>query len=83
MSMAVEGFLAIAKRPSLWLTAMREGRALQPLDWWRQWPPGLGPSGDYLAFRMQTMYGSTDATIGPEELVRYLEWCRWMRARAR
>ena len=39
--------------------------------------------GDYMAFRMQTMYGSADATVDPEELVRYLEWCRWMRARAR
>jgi hypothetical protein len=83
MRATAEGLLAVAKRPTLWLTALRQGRALLPLDWWRQWPTGWGPSGDYVAFRMQTMYGSTDATIGPEELVRYLEWCRWMRARAR
>ncbi len=83
MSVAAKGLLAVAKRPTLWFTALNEGRALLPPDWWRQWPPGLGPSGDYMAFRMQTMYGSADATVDPEELLRYLEWCRWMRARAR
>jgi hypothetical protein len=29
------------------------------------------------------MYGSPDAKPSPEELVGYLEWCRWMRLEAR
>ena len=75
--------LAIAKRPDLWFTAFDEWRALAPMNWWRRWPPVPGPSPEYLAFRLQTMYGSNGATVEPDELVRYLEWCRWMRARAR
>jgi hypothetical protein len=78
-----KGLLAVAKRPLLWPTALYEWRALTPMKWWRHWPPVLGPSREYLAFRMQAMYGSPQATFGPEELVRYLEWCRWMRVRAR
>jgi hypothetical protein len=73
----------VAKRPLLWPTAWRECRALTPTRWWRRWPPAPAPAGEYLAFRMQTMYGLSDRAPGPEELVAYLEWCRWMRCRAR
>lgn len=73
----------VAKRPRLWPTAWREWRALTPTKWWRHWPPAPGPTREYLAFRMQTMYGSPDSAPRPEELVTYLEWCRWMRSRAR
>jgi hypothetical protein len=77
------GLRAVARRPDLWPTAVNEWRALAPMNWWRHWPPTLRPSPEYLAFRMQTMYGSPSATAAPEDLVRYLEWCRWMRAQAR
>jgi hypothetical protein len=32
---------------------------------------------------MLTMYGSPDVKPSPDELVRYLEWCRWMQAQPR
>jgi hypothetical protein len=74
---------AIAKRPALWPTAGRQWRALTPTKWWLRWPPAPRPSQTYLKFRLETMYGSSNATLSPEELIGYLEWCRWMRTRPR
>jgi hypothetical protein len=36
------------------------------------------PDPDYLAFRLDTQYGSgpAAATPDPRDLVEYLEWCR-------
>jgi hypothetical protein len=79
----LEASLAIARRPALWGTAVRQWRALTPGGWWRHWPPVPGPAREYLSFRLVTMYGSKDGKLGPEDLVGYLEWCRWMRAQAR
>ncbi|HTT88663.1 MAG TPA: hypothetical protein VMF65_03855 [Acidimicrobiales bacterium] len=73
----------LARRPSLWWTAVRQWRALTPGRWWGRWPPVPGPAPDYLRFRLVTMYGSSGARLTSEELVGYLEWCRWMRAQAR
>jgi hypothetical protein len=79
-----KGALAeMVKRPALWPTAFSEWRAMTPTKWWRRWPPAPVPSRDYLRFRLQTMYGSPAARLEPEDLVTYLEWCRWMRSRAR
>jgi hypothetical protein len=75
---------ALGRRPALWWTVVRQWRALTPERWWAHWPPVPGPGPDYLRFRLVTMYGSSDARrLTPEELVGYLEWCRWMRAQAR
>jgi hypothetical protein len=73
----------IAKRPPLWPTAVRQWRALTPTKWWCHWPPAPRPTPNYLKFRLETMYGSTNSALSVEELVGYLEWCRWMRTRAR
>ncbi|HET9076351.1 MAG TPA: hypothetical protein VFN68_05425 [Acidimicrobiales bacterium] len=64
---------ALARRPALWRPALR----LVPPGWWRRWPPLPVPSADYVRFRMETMYGS-DGQLEPDELIRYLEWCRRM-----
>lgn len=69
---------AVLRRPALWPAALR----MVPPRWWRRWPPLPIPSGDYVRFRMETMYGS-DGRLDPEELVRYLEWCRRMARPAR
>jgi hypothetical protein len=79
----IESLLAVARRPSLYGTAVRQWRALTPEGWWRTSPLALGPSPEYLRFRLVTMYGSPDARPSPQELVGYLEWCRWMRLEAR
>jgi hypothetical protein len=36
-----------------------------------------------MSFRVEAMYGSPGGTLGPGQLVAYLEWCRSMRALAR
>ena len=68
---------AIARRPRLWPTAVRQWRRTTPRGWWRQRPFLPVPRGDYLRFRMVTAYGG-DGTHPPEphDLVAYLEWCR-------
>lgn len=71
---------AIAVRPSLWSTAVRQVFVLAPDGWWRR-PPFLPlPDRDYLAFRLQTQYGG-DGTTPPvaSDVVHYLRWCRRVR----
>jgi hypothetical protein len=73
----------VAHRPSLWVTALRQWRAVVPLAWWARWPPVPVPTRQYLTLRLEAMYGPGGGRLGPSELVGYLEWCRWMRALAR
>jgi hypothetical protein len=74
---------AVARRPLLWATALRQWRAFAAPGWWRRWPPAPVPPQEYIAFRLQTMYASPGAKLSGQELVGYLEWCRWMRSLAR
>jgi hypothetical protein len=72
---------AVARRPDLWGTALRQARRTAPSGWWRQRPFLPVPSGEYLRFRLQTQYGDADATPEPSDDIAYLEWCRaWDRA---
>jgi hypothetical protein len=59
----------------LWFTALRQiGRIARP-GWWRH-PPFLPvPDREYLAFRMQTAYG-TNGEPKPDEVIDYLAWVR-------
>ena len=67
-------------RPDLWLTAVRTGWLLSAPGWWHRWPPLPRPPRQYEEFRRQTMFGSfLEATLGGEDLIAYLEWCRAMR----
>lgn len=69
--------LAVARRPDLWVTAVRQLRVLARPGWWRR-PPFLPlPPRDYLRFRLQTAYGGDGTgTVRGEDLVSYLRWCR-------
>jgi hypothetical protein len=73
----------LARTPSLWLTALRQWRAVVPPAWWGRWPPAPMPTRPYMRLRTEAMYGSGGGRLSPAELVGYLEWCRWMRALAR
>ncbi len=60
--------LAVARRPRLWATALRQVVRLVP----RRRPFDLS----YVRFRMETFSGTGGRRPDAVELVRYLEWCR-------
>ncbi len=60
--------VAVAVRPSLWPTAVRQARLLGR------------PSPEYLRFRMVTQYGDESHRPVPSDVVSYLEWLRSWRA---
>jgi hypothetical protein len=67
---------AVAGEPALWPTAVRQLARLAVHGWWRR-PPFLPlPDRDYLAFRLQTMYGDTAAGPEADDLLTWLRWCR-------
>jgi hypothetical protein len=72
---------ALARRPDLWPTALRQARRTAPRGWWRRRPFLPVPSGAYLEFRLVTQYGRTDIPPEPADVLNYLAWCRdWDRA---
>ena len=72
----IRSLLAVARRPRLWPTALRQARRTAARGWWRK-PPFLPvPSGDYLRFRLVTQYGDPAAVPDPADTIAYLEWCR-------
>jgi hypothetical protein len=75
----VRTVLVALRRPHLWRPLL----TLVPPGWWRRWPPLPIPPGDYLEFRIQTMYGKQGGPLRPADLVAYLEWCRRMTPRSR
>jgi len=68
--------LALARRPGLWPTALRQARRTAPPGWWKHRPFLPVPAGEYLRFRLLTQYGDADATPDPADTISYLEWCR-------
>lgn len=68
---------SVVGRPDLWWTALDQARVTARPQWWRHWPPLPVPARDYLAFRLETAYGSgRPIAIRPADLVGHLEWCR-------
>jgi hypothetical protein len=68
---------AVLRRPSLWVTALRQARAMAAPGWWRRPPFVPVPPRDYLRFRLQTAYGGDGrGPIQVDDLVTYLHWCR-------
>jgi hypothetical protein len=71
---------AVAGHPSLWTTAIGQGRRLVPAGWWRSAPFLPLPSRAYLEFRMQTQYGDISHRPERDDVLNYLRWCRdWRR----
>jgi hypothetical protein len=73
---------AVAIRPWIWVTALRQAVRMAPPRWWTRAPFLPLPDRDYLRFRLETAYG-TRGTPRATDLVRYLEWCRAGAARTR
>ena len=67
---------ALARRPHLWLTALRQSVRLAPDGWWRGGTHLPLPDPAYLRFRMVTQYGDAAHDPDPADVVSYLEWCR-------
>jgi hypothetical protein len=76
-ALAREVVVAVLVRPWLWATALVQVFRLAAPGWWRRRPFLPLPDPDYLAFRLQTMYGGP-GPYGAEaaDVVAYLEWCR-------
>ena len=66
---------AVARRPRLWGTALRQWRRTTPRGWWRHRPFLPVPSAGYLHFRLVTQYGSAEHRIEPDDVLNYLAWC--------
>jgi hypothetical protein len=71
--------------------ALRHPRLIAPLlaaawrfrarGWYRR-PPFLPlPPPEYVAWRLQTAYGSENAVPPAADLLRYLDWSAWLRSR--
>jgi hypothetical protein len=75
---------ALARRPSLWLTAVRQCWVMAPRRWWAQRPFLPVPRRDYMRFRLETQYGAPSGSgqhhIEPADVLNYLSWCRLQRA---
>ena len=68
--------VAVARRPRLWRTAVRQMRRTAAPGWYRRAPFLPVPSGDYLRFRLVTQYGQPDHHPVAADVVNYLAWCR-------
>lgn len=66
---------AVARRPSLWPTALRQARRLVPPRWWTRAPRLPLPSRPYLHFRSLTQYGDAEQVAEADDVVAYLRWC--------
>ncbi len=66
--------VAVARRPSLWPTALGALAAMSPQRWWAR-PPFLPiPEPDLVRWRVTTAYGDPEALVAENDLVAYLEW---------
>jgi len=68
--------VALAARPGLWPTAVRQARRLAPTGWWHRSPFLPLPARDYLRFRLITQYGDDERRPVPADVLNYLTWCR-------
>lgn len=79
----VSAAAAVVAHPTLWPIAARQVVALARPGWWRR-PPFLpAPDRDYLAFRLETMYGGRGRPPAGADVVAYLRWCREQRRLSR
>jgi hypothetical protein len=72
--------LALAiRRPGLVPALVGLAWATRRLGWYRRFPFLPMPPVGYLRWRIETAYGSQDATPPAADAVRYLTWTRRMR----
>jgi hypothetical protein len=69
-------FVAVLVRPRLWSTALRQARRLAPPGWWHRAPFLPLPTTEYVAMRSTIQYGDPKHSIEPQDLLKYLAWCK-------
>ncbi|MGA0863642.1 MAG: hypothetical protein ACO3RB_07105 [Ilumatobacteraceae bacterium] len=71
---------AVVRRPSLWITAVRQVARLAPHRWWATKPFAPVPSREFMEFRLVTQYGGGHgeplSAAQPGDIVDYLRWCK-------
>ncbi|MGI8661645.1 MAG: hypothetical protein ACR2LQ_00340 [Acidimicrobiales bacterium] len=69
--------VAVARHPSLWVTAVVQGLRLVPRRWWARSPFLPVPDRAYLRFRLETQYGGA-GELGPDpaDVITWLMWCK-------
>jgi hypothetical protein len=67
---------AVARRPDLWMQAIRSLFAFARRGWWRRFPFVPVPDPGYMAFRRFTAYGSVDHPLEERDVIAFLEWRR-------
>ncbi len=72
----VVGFRAIAPRPSLWATAVRQIVRFVPDRWWQRRPFLPVPDRALLGFRAVTQYGDPAHPPVLADVVAWLRWCK-------
>ncbi len=73
---------AVAVRPGLWPSALRQLRVLAPDRWWARRPFLPVPDRDWMAFRMTTAYGDPGAPLVADDVVTWLRWSKSVRSLA-
>ncbi|MDW3218524.1 MAG: hypothetical protein R8F63_07895 [Acidimicrobiales bacterium] len=68
--------LAVAVRPGLWATALRQYVRLVPDRWWATAPRLPVPDPAMLAFRATTQYGDPAHALERDDLLAWLRWCK-------
>ena len=80
ISFAIHIAMALAKKPQLIPTALRQAVSLAPRRWWATGSHLPIPPADYMAFRHPTLSGNADELPTVHDVIVYLEWCRSMRS---
>lgn len=80
VSFATHIAMALAKKPQLIPTALRQAVSLAPRRWWASGSRLPIPPADYMAFRNTTLSGNADELPTARDVIVYLEWCRSMRS---
>lgn len=80
ISFAIHIAMALAKKPQLIPTALRQAVSLAPRRWWATGSHLPIPPADYMAFRNTTLSGNADELPTVHDVIVYLEWCRSMRS---
>jgi hypothetical protein len=58
----------------LLVEGVRTWREMLPRSWWRHWPFLPLPDASWLAFRLETGFGSAGDQPQPDDLIEVLRW---------